>query len=90
MNISLCLLILISTSVPGDSVVSPENPLVGKCAEYEYPWKVLIKDEESGDTCEGSIINFNHILIQASCVTNKVDIAQQFEDHLRLSRLSHF
>ena len=76
MNISLCLIILISTSVLGASIFSPENPLVGKCAEYEYPWKVLIKDEESGDKCAGSIIDLSHILTQASCVT-KVETTQQ-------------
>ena len=78
MNVFLCLIISISFSVLGATVVSPENPVAGKCAEddNEYPWKVLIKDEESGDKCEGSIIDLNHILTQASCVT-KVETTQQ-------------
>ena len=73
MNVSLCLIISISISVLGATIVSLENPLDGKCTEdeNEYPWTVLIKDEESGEKCEGSIIDLSHILTQASCL-NKV------------------
>ena len=39
--------------------------------DLRYPWQVQIIDEETGESCEGSIITENHVLATAYCLSNK-------------------
>ena len=53
-----------------------EKPFLNIKGGYEltsqsYPWQVWIFDDETGESCGGSIITPSHILTAAQCVFNK-------------------